>query len=375
MRRELLLQYRCLSLELLNIDCFGQPLRLEGSVAGWQVLYWNNTPVSRLDACADPHGETMHQFELQTSTGETILCRLEINLNWQPFELNYTMYANHQRLGTGQVNTQDIERQVPQHQAEHPRKPLNILGLGALALKLFKSAKVIKAVLVGASVAAYSWFFSPLFALALVFCLVIHEYGHIRAMQHFGMKTKGIYLIPFIGGLALSEERVNTRWQDVVIALMGPCFGLVLSLLSLLAYWVTGSAFFAGLSAFNALLNLFNLLPILPLDGGHVLKSITFSMNSVVGLSLCLLAAVGGVALSYHLGLSLLGFLLIIGSIEIFFEWRGRHQSALLPLDRYGQIFSAAWYLLVVGMLVGIIWYFSGTGDALLGLPLKVLQS
>ncbi|WP_432473785.1 site-2 protease family protein [Amphritea sp. HPY] len=362
-------------MELLNLDCLGQPLRLEGSMAGWQMLYWNNTPVSRLDASAEDSGEALHEFELQAASGETIICRLQIQLSWQPFELRYALYVNDQQIGEGSRNSKDIERQVPSQVSRPAKKSFSILGLGALGLKLLKSAKVIKAVLAGASIAAYSWFFSLPFALALIVCLVIHEYGHIRAMKYFGMQTKGIYLIPFLGGLALTEERINTRWQDVVISLMGPCFGLFLSLLSLLAYWITGSMFFAGLSAFNALLNLFNLLPILPLDGGHILKSITFSMNSVAGLALCLLAAAGGVVLSYYLNLTLLGFLLIIGCIEIFFEWRGRHNSALLPLDRYGQLFSAAWYLVVVGSLISIIWYFSSSGDTLLGLPLKVLQS
>jgi len=82
-----------------------------------------------------------------------------------------------------------------------------------------------------------------------------------------------------------------------------------------------------------------------------------------------------GVFISYSFGLALLGFLLLIGSLEILFEWRSRHQNMLLPLDRYGQLFSTIWYLLTVGGLVGIISYFAGTGDAILGLPLKVLQS
>jgi Zn-dependent protease len=194
-------------------------------------------------------------------------------------------------------------------------------------------------------------------------------------MQYFGMKTKGIYLIPFLGGLALSDEKINTRWQDVVISIMGPTFGLLMSLLCLVAYWLTGEIFFAGLATFNALLNLFNLLPILPLDGGHILKSISFSMNSVAGLVACVVGAAIGVWVSYSFGLALLGFLLLIGSVEIVFEWRGRHQSHLLPLDRYGQLFSTCWYLLTVASLIGIIWFFAQSGDDMLGLPLKILQS
>ncbi|WP_428848420.1 site-2 protease family protein [Shewanella kaireitica] len=372
-------------MELLKIDCLGKPLRLEGSLAGWQQLFWGDTLVSVIQASADNEGLKSHSFELNTATPatidspdevphKTIKITLETDLRWQPFVIDYRLLQDENVIASGKRNTKDIEQQVPTV-AIVEKKQFSMIGLASLGFKLLKSAKVIKVVLAGASVAAYSWLFSFQFALALIACLVFHEYGHIRAMKYFGMKTKGIYLIPFMGGLALSDEKINTRWQDVVISIMGPTFGLFMSIAALIAYWVTGNIFFAGLAAFNALLNLFNLLPILPLDGGHILKSISFSMNSVMGLVACIAGAAVGVYISYSLGLALLGFLLLIGSAEIVFEWKTRHQSHLLPLDRYGQIFSAVWYFLTVGCLIGIIWYFAGSGDDMLALPLEILKS
>lgn len=366
-------------MELLRIDCLGKELRLEGSMAGWQQLFWGGTVVAVKHASADNQGPYTHTFELTTQAdgeGEpnTINISLEIDLTWQPFSLSYRLLQEQNVLTEGSRNTKDIEQQVPVKPIEVQRK-ISLVGLASLGFKLLKSAKVIKVVLAGASIAAYSWLFSFQFALALIACLVFHEYGHIKAMKHFGMKTKGIYLIPFMGGLAMSDEKINTRWQDVVISIMGPCFGLIMSIAALIAYWITGETFFAGLAAFNALLNLFNLLPILPLDGGHILKSISFSMNSKAGLIACIAGAAIGVYLSYSLGLALLGFMLLIGSAEIVFEWKTRHQSHLLPLDRYGQIFSAAWYFLTVGALIAIIWYLAASGDEILALPLKILQS
>lgn len=361
------------TVELLNAELLGRPLRLEGNMAGWQQLWWDNQLVSVRTAQPDNGEPVEHHFEL--SAGEQRLqCRLTLNIQWQPFSLDYSMSVNDQALGDGQIDATQLEQAVPS--VEAPMKPqFSLVGMGLLGLKLLKSAKVIKVVLAGASVAAYSWLFSLQFALALIACLVVHEYGHIRAMKYFGMKTKGIYLIPFVGGLALGENKINTRWQDVVIAIMGPTWGLGVSLLCMLGWWLTGEMIFAGLASLNALLNLFNMLPILPLDGGHVLKSISFSMHSWVGLALCGVAAAGGIYLSYTFGLALLGFLLLIGSVEIFFEWRHRHHSRLLPLQRYGQVVASIWYLLVTGGLVGVIWYFAGTGDAMLGLPLQILQS
>lgn len=379
------------AVELLKIDCLGKQLRLEGSMAGWQQLFWDRQLVSQLPATAADQQKRTHQFELlaksqlDEATGmplpeegnenyQPIDIQLETEVCWQPFLLKYRLFINNELQSSGERNSKDIERQQPELTPEKPKQQ-SWLGLASLGFKLFKSAKVIKVVLAGASVAAYSWLFSLQFALALLACLVFHEYGHIRAMKYFGMKTKGIYLIPFLGGLALSDEKINTRWQDVVISIMGPTFGLLLSIVCLLAYWLTGNIFFAGLATFNALLNLFNLLPVLPLDGGHILKSISFSMNSMIGLVGTVAGALLGVYVSYSLGLALFGFLLLVGSLEIVFEWRGRHQSHLLPLDRYGQWFSAIWYLLTVGSLIGIIWYFAKSGDDILALPLKILQS
>jgi len=140
-------------------------------------------------------------------------------------------------------------------------------------------------------------------------------------------------------------------------------------------YYVTGNVYFAAIASFNALLNLFNLLPVLPLDGGRLLQAITFSMHSIVGLVLCIAGALIGVYLSYTFGLALLGFLLLIGSVEIIAEWRFRKQSLLLPLDRYGQIFSTVWYVMTALAFIGVIALMASTGDELLALPMQLLNS
>lgn len=365
--------------ELLKLDCLGHPLVLEGSMAGWQQLFLGDTVVSQLAASADAEQQRMHEFDINASSADgtspkVLHCRLQSTTHWQPFSFDFQFFIDDQLVAEGKRDVKDIEQQVPSH-AVPKTKGFSLLGLGALGLKLLKSAKLIKVAMASASLAAYTWLFSFQFALALIVCLVIHEYGHVRAMKHFGMKTKGIYLIPFLGGAALTDDKINTRWQDVVISMMGPCFGLFMSLACLLVYAVSGAPFFAGLAVFNAFLNLINLLPILPLDGGHVLKSVSFSMNNRLGILLCAVAAAVGIFVSFSLGLSLFGFLMVIGCMEIFMEWRTRHNSHLLPLDRYGQIFSAVWYGLLVSSLIGIIWYFGGSGDEVMRLPLKILQS
>lgn len=359
-------------MRLLEIECLGKTLRLEGSMAGWQELFWDNQCVSQINASTD--NETfLHQFSLQSEQGE-IHIELSGALQWQPFTLQFKLLINNELVLNNTLDEKDIEQRKISQTSKQPIK-FSIVGMAGLGLKLLKSAKVIKVLFAAGSLAAYSWLFSIEFAIALVLCLVFHEYGHIKAMKYFGLKTKGIYLIPFVGGLALSDDKINTRWQDIVISIMGPFFGLILSIAALIGYWLTDIEILAGIAVFNALLNLFNLLPILPLDGGHVLKSIAFSINSKLGLVACILGAVLGIYISYHFGLALLGFLLAIGSIEIFFEYKRRHLSELLPLNRYAQIVSVIWYVITVAGLGGIIWLVGQSGNDALSLPLKILGS
>jgi Zn-dependent protease len=358
--------------QLLEIECLGKTLRLEGSMAGWQQLFWDDQCVSQINANVDNESFS-HHFSLQNEQGE-LQVELSGSLQWQPFDLQFKLLVNDELLHENTLHEKDIEqRQVTQGEKQ-PMK-FSFIGMAGLGLKLLKSAKIIKVLFAAGSLAAYSWLFSIEFAIALILCLVFHEYGHIKAMKYFGLKTKGIYLIPFVGGLALSDDKINTRWQDIVISIMGPFFGLILSLACLVGYWLTDIEILAGLAVFNALLNLFNMLPVLPLDGGHVLKSIAFSINSKVGLVACVLGAALGVYLSYHFGLALLGFLLAIGSVEIFFEYKRRHLSDLLPLNRYAQIVSVLWYVVTVGGLSAIIWLVGQTGNGALSLPLKILGS
>lgn len=376
-----------ITVHLFTIDLLGKPLKFEGSMAGWQQLIWGDVCVSQITA-TDSNSSNVHAFELKVQkqntvtddsidnedSFDTILVSLAVDLSWQPFELKYKLSVNDDVVSQDVITSKTIEeREV----VDVPKQPMKFssIGLIGFGLKMLKSAKVIKVLLAAGSLAAYSWLFSIEFAIALIFCLVWHEYGHIKAMQYFGMKTKGIYLIPFVGGLAVSDEKLNTRWQNVVISIMGPFFGLILAVACLIGYWITDVEILAGLATFSAFLNIFNLLPILPLDGGHVLKSIAFSVNSKVGLAVCILGAALGVYISYYFGLALLGFFLAIGSIEIVFEYKQRHHSNLLPLDRYGQIVSALWYVITVGGLAAVIWILGQTDNDALSLPFKILGS
>ena len=85
------------------------------------------------------------------------------------------------------------------------RKGHLVVWLG-LATKIFQSGKALKVVLAGVAVSGWTVLYSLPFALALTATLVFHEWGHLRAMRRFGIPTKGMYLIPFVGGIAVGEQ-------------------------------------------------------------------------------------------------------------------------------------------------------------------------
>jgi Zn-dependent protease len=226
---------------------------------------------------------------------------------------------------------------------------------------LVKTLKVGKVGLAAGSMAAYAYMFTWQFAALIMVSLFIHESGHVWAMKRCGLKTKGIYFLPFIGGAAVADEAFRSRKEEAFIALMGPVWGLALSLGTAVAYLVTENPLFAAAAAWIAMVNLFNLLPVNPLDGGRVFKSITFSMRSIVGL---IYLAFGIVITGYIIlkaGIWLFVFLLIVGTLELYIEFcrtYQRYEIESIPKMNWAQMsVTIVSYLALVAVLWGVMWY------------------
>ncbi|GGY67653.1 hypothetical protein GCM10011613_09770 [Cellvibrio zantedeschiae] len=226
--------------------------------------------------------------------------------------------------------------------------------LVGIALKLFKSAKVIKLALVGASAAVYSVLFTVEFALALVAVLMFHEYGHVRAMKKFGIATKGFYLIPFMGGIAIGDK-ARTQWESLYISMMGPVYGLIMTLVFFLIYLATNSHFCGLVAAISAFLNLVNLFPILPLDGGQVVKALVFSRRNRLAFLALLVSSAVCLYGAWVLGFYFLCFFIVIGVVDIIANWSVPVAADLVPLKTYGIWFSLLWYLGVALAFILII--------------------
>ncbi len=313
--------------------------------------------------------------------------RLQLAIDWTQQQVGYQLWQGDQLLqqGQGELRADGVGAASEAPTATPTATPAaapsialpkqtSWLSLGLVVFKLIKAVNVFKVALLGASVAAYSVMFTLEFALALIAVLVFHEYGHLRAMKKFGLPTKGMYLIPFVGGLAVGDSP-KTRWQDVYISLMGPVYGLVMTLAFYLVYLATGSHFAGLVASTSALINLFNLIPVHPLDGGRVVKALVFSGRNYLALVILLAISAACFALAWKLGLFFITFFIVLGAIDIFANWKLRLAEDITPLNRYGIVFCLLWYLLVVALFVGLILLIAG--DALPGseIAVKVLAS
>jgi len=220
--------------------------------------------------------------------------------------------------------------------------------LGAGTLKALKTANVGWA---AASVATYSILFSWKFALAIMIQLFVHEYGHIHAMRRTGMKVRGMYFIPFLGALAVTEDAFTSRRQQAYVALSGPIWGSFLALAPAALFLWTREPIFAAVTAWWAIINLFNLLPIAPLDGGRVMQAFAFSYSSSLGLAVSILGLAGAVALGAAFDFSLVYFVAFLGAMELVSEAHARTGARALRLLPEPARFTAPHYLYLRAVL------------------------
>jgi len=197
-------------------------------------------------------------------------------------------------------------------------------GLSKIGAGTLKAAKTANLGWAAASAATWSILFSWKFALAIMVQLFVHEYGHVHAMRKSGMKVRGLYFVPFLGALAVSEDAFSSRRQQAYVALSGPIWGSALALLPAGLWLWTGEPTWAAIAAWWALINLFNLLPISPLDGGRVMHAFAWSFSSSLGLAASVAGLAGAVALGASLGLSLIWLVAGLGAMELAGEARAR---------------------------------------------------
>lgn len=118
------------------------------------------------------------------------------------------------------------------------------------------------------SVAGYAVFWGWKFAAGFVVLLLVHELGHVLEAKRQGLATGGVYFIPFLGAVMLLKQQSKDAAQAAWLGLAGPILGSAAAAATWAAGVATGSDLLVALGFTGFLLNLFNLIPVMPLDGG-----------------------------------------------------------------------------------------------------------
>jgi len=187
---------------------------------------------------------------------------------------------------------------------------LFLLGKMKWVFALLKIAKVKTLISMVIYLATYAVFYGWKFAVALVYLLFVHESGHLYAAKKLKMPTSPAIFIPFVGAVIGMKERPKSAKDEAFLAYMGPLFGLLAFLPAIPLYWWTKEPFWAFVIVLGSIINLFNLIPMTPLDGGRIAAGISTKLW-VLGLVLLLVYAVWA-------GSILCFFVLIMGIIQ----WR-----------------------------------------------------
>jgi Zn-dependent protease len=196
----------------------------------------------------------------------------------------------------------------------------------------------------------YVWLGGWWFGIGLILLLFVHEMGHVIEAKRQGLPVSVPVFIPFMGALITMKQMPHNAWREARLALAGPLLGSA----GALALYILGAAYdsqqLKALAFLGFLINLFNLLPVIPLDGGRI--------TAALHPALWFIGFVALLALVIYQPNPILILILLLAGSELWRRWQIRrvpqmqdyyrvrpHQRLIVGLLYFGL--AAA---LVVGM-------------------------
>jgi Zn-dependent protease len=226
---------------------------------------------------------------------------------------------------------------------------------------IFKLAKGGKILLTMGSMFVSVWFYSLAFgwqfAAGFVICILIHELGHVFAAWRLGKEVSAPIFLPGMGALILSRS-YETVWEGAIIGFGGPLFGGLASVGCWALYGALDNPLFLGLAMLSFWMNLFNMTPIFPLDGGWITGAVS-PYIWVVGLAILL-----GLAVTGQLRNPMIYILLIMSLPRIVGAFKsGSANSGSVPVTPSQRFSMGLAYVALCGFL---FWGLSMTNEAVM---------
>lgn len=261
-------------------------------------------------------------------------------------------------------------------QGEHRKKPLGILAVIGAALLKFKT--IIFTVLLkfkfllvllktGGSMLVTIWFYSLSmgwkFAAGFVLLIFVHEMGHVIAAWWKKLPVSAPMFIPFFGAFITLKGNPQDALMEAQIAYAGPLFGALGATACLGLYYLTGHPLYLAVASFTLLINLFNMVPVAPLDGGRIVTAIS---PYVWLLGLVIMTVWFFYSFNFIMLLAI-----IFGGYRLFHDWKLIGTSAYYQVSNNARLGMGLLYItLLIYLGVG----YSLTHTALIGIIRNQVQ-
>jgi Zn-dependent protease len=195
------------------------------------------------------------------------------------------------------------------------------------------------------SVAAYSLIWGWTFALGFVLLLLVHEMGHVIQLRREGIEASAPMFIPFLGAVVAAKSLGDDAAAEARVGLAGPVLGTLGAIAVFAAGESLDSEFLRALAFTGFFLNLFNLIPLTPLDGGRAMAAMSPWMW-FVGLFLAV-----GFAFAFPNPIIIL--IVIVGVWDTFRRWKRLKEGGDEQRSYYRV--SPRTRLLVLAVYLGLI--------------------
>jgi Zn-dependent protease len=246
------------------------------------------------------------------------------------------------------------------------KKVAGIGGIISLLVALFLKVQTFLLIFIKAgpvllsallSIGVYTLLFGWQFAIGFVALLFLHEMGHAAMMKYKGIPLGGLIFIPLIGAAVTMQQRPHDVAEEAAVGIAGPIAGTIASLLCLFVgiSLPASMRFWDALAYTGLFMNLFNMIPVLPFDGGRVLAAIDrrlWYVGFAILLVLEILSWISGNPSPF-----LLLFLILAG----FQLWTHRHSGTgnelyyhirLRQRVFYATLYFGLLLLIVAGMFI-----------------------